>query len=304
MSARLAVAALGVTALLAGCSAIGNPLDTGDASANGATLTIGSQGFPESEILAQLYGQVLEDAGFSVEYDLTIGSRPEFLEGLQKGSIDLVPDYAGNLLYGSHPTATAKTIDEIRAALPSVLEPLGLEALEPADAEDADALVVTAEFAAAHELVSIADLAPIASSITLGATTDFPAQWFNRLDATYGVTALTFRAIDDFGGDETLQDLLDNSIQVADIHTSSPAIEENDLVVLEDPENLIAAQNVIPLLGADLYTEELAELLNAVSDALTTRALADLNERYQGEDMPSAADIATKWLTSKGFIDR
>jgi osmoprotectant transport system substrate-binding protein len=299
---RTAFAAVGLITVLAGCSANGSPLDTGDDLGNGSTVTIGSQGFPESEILAQIYGQVLEDAGYSVEYNLSIGSREVFLTALRDGSIDLIPDYAGNLLYGSDKNATATTIDDIQAALPAVLEPLGLEVLEPAEAEDADALVVTQSFASANGLASIGDLAPIASTVTLGANTEFQARWFDRLDATYGVTGLTFKAIDDYGGVGTLQDLLDNVIQVADIYTTTPSIKENDLVVLEDPENLIAAQNVIPLLDTDLYTDKIAGLLNAVSAELTTSDLMDLNALYAGDDKPSAADVATQWLTSKRFL--
>ena len=290
--------------LSAGCSANGNPLDTGEEAGNGRTVTIGSQGFPESEILAQLYGQVLEDAGYSVEYDLSIGSRELFLAALREGSIDLVPDYAGNLLYGSDKNAAATTIEDIQSALPAVLEPLGLEVLHPAEAEDADALVVTSSFAAANNLVSIGDLAPIASTITVGANSGFQTRWLDGLNATYGVTGLSFKAIEDYGGAGTLKDLLDNVIQVADIYTTTPSIRENDLVVLEDPENLIAAQNVIPLLDTDLYSDELAGLLNAVSAVLTTSDLTDLNALYAGEDKPSAADVATQWLTAKGFLSR
>lgn len=296
------LAALAMTGALAGCSVTGNPLDTGDAAGGRAALTVGSQGSPESEILAQLYGQVLENAGYPVEYDLSIGSREVFLEALREGSIDVIPDYAGNLLYGSDPRATATTIDEILVALPDVLEPLGLEILEPAAAEDADALVVTTELAAANGLVSISDLAPIASTLTLGANTEFDTRWFSPLSRTYGVTGLTFKAIDDYGGEDTVQDLVDNVIQIADIHTTSPAIAAHGLVVLEDPEHLFPAQNVVPVIDADLYTDDLARLLNGVSVALTSGDLIELRERYAGDDKPSAADLATEWLTSRGLL--
>ena len=293
---------MALAVVLASCSSNGNPLDTGDAVANGSTVTIGSQGSSESEILAQVYGQVLADAGYSVEFNVSIGTRESFLAALRDGSIDLVPDYAGNLLYGTDPNATATTIEDIRAALPDALEPEGLVALDPAAAEDTDALVVTAEFAAANGLVSIGDLAPIASTVTLGANSGFEARWSSRLNTTYGVTGLTFATIEDFGGADTLQQLLDNAIHVADIYSSAPSIRANNLVVLEDPKNLFPAQNVIPLLDAELYSDELAALLNAVSAALTTSELIGLNERYAEDDNPTAAAVATEWLTAKGFV--
>lgn len=295
-----AIAVAGAT-LLAGCST-GNPLDTGDDDAG--TITIGSQGFSESEILAQVYGQVLEDAGYTVDYQLSIGSREVFIEALADGSIDLIPDYAGNLLYGLDPDATATSIEEIESALPAVLEENGLAVSAAAPGEDADALVVTPEFAQEHDLTSIGDLAALGGDFTLGANTEFESRPYGRagLEATYGVTGYTFKAIDDYGGPGTLKDLLDGVIQVADIYTTTPSVKQNDLVVLEDPENLIAAQNVVPLFDEQAYTDEIAELLDAVSAKLTTDALLDLNIAYNGDDKPSAASVATAWLTENGFL--
>jgi osmoprotectant transport system substrate-binding protein len=298
------VAALGVVVALAGCSTT-DPL-AGDSSSPGdvTSITIGSQAFPESDILAQIYGQVLAANGDTVDYAEGIGSREAFVPALQDGSIDLIPDYSGNLLYGADPDATATSSEDVAAALPAALDQLGLTALDVAPAEDADALVVTPEFAAEHGLVSIGDLAPIASQITIGANTEFEGRPYGRagLESVYGVTGWTFKAIDDYGGPGTLSDLLAGNIQVADIYTTTPSIKQNDLVVLEDPEDLIAAQNVVPLLNSDFATDEIAELLNKVSAALTTDELLGLNEISAGDDKPSPAKVASDWLTEKGLI--
>ncbi len=298
------VAVLGVVVALTGCSTT-DPL-AGDSASPGdvTTITIGSQAFPESDILAQLYGQVLEANGYTVDYAEGIGSREAFIPALQDGSIDLIPDYSGNLLYGADPDATATSSDDVAAALPAALEPLGLTALEVAPAEDADALVVTPEFAAEHDLVSIADLAPIASEITIGANTEFEGRPYGRagLESVYGVTGWTFKAIDDYGGPGTLSDLLAGNIQVADIYTTTPSIKQNGLVVLEDPKDLIAAQNIVPLLNSAYATDDVAALLNRVSAALTTEELLDLNEISAGDDKPSPAKVAADWLARMKLI--
>ena len=91
-------------------------------------------------------------------------------------------------------------------------------------------------------------------------------------------------------------------MQVADIYTTSPALTAEDLVVLEDPENLISSQNIIPLVSEDAYTDELAEVLNAVSAELTTDDLIALRDRVEGDEKASADDAATDWLAEKGLI--
>lgn len=296
------IAALGLTASLAACGS-GDPFgDNGEVKLG--SLTIGSQGFAESDILAQLYGQMLAANGYTIDYALSIGSRETFIPALQDGSIDLIPDYAGNLLYGANPEATATSTADVVAALPSTLEPLGLTVADASQAENADALIVTKEFAEENSLESIGDLASIASSITIGANTEFEGRSYGRtgLTSVYGVTGWTFKAIDDYGGPGTLSDLLAGNIQVADIYTTTPSIKENNLVVLKDPKNLIAAQNVIPLLNKDAYSVAVANLVNRVSNTLTTEELMSLNEISAGDSKPSPEKVAKDWLEKNGLL--
>ncbi|MEO7147235.1 MAG: ABC transporter substrate-binding protein [Terrimesophilobacter sp.] len=300
------VLAIGVAASLAACAS-GDPLGSGGGKGGGTdlgTVTVGSQGFAESDILAQLYGQMLAANGYTVKYAQGIGSRETFIPALKDGSIDLIPDYAGNLLYGADPKATATSTADVVAALPAALEPLGLTTSTAAPAEDADSLVVTPEFAKKNKLTSIADLAPIAAKITLGANTEFEGRSYGRkgLESVYGVKGWTFKAIDDYGGPGTLSDLLSNKIQVADIYTTTPSIKQNNLVVLKDPKNLIAAQNIIPLMNKDKYTVDIANLLDRVSNVLTTEELMALNETSAGDSKPSPENVAKDWLTKMGLL--
>jgi len=294
--------AIGLTASLAACAS-GDPLG-GDGEVDLGTITVGSQGFAESDILAQLYGQVLAAGGYTVNYSPSIGSRETFIPALQDGSIDLIPDYSGNLLYGADPEATATSSGDVMEALPKALEPLGLAVSSAALAEDADALVVTKEFAAENELVTIGDLAPIASTITIGANTEFEGRSYGRagLESVYGVKGWKFKAIDDYGGPGTLSDLLSNNIQVADIYTTTPSIKQNGLVVLEDPESLIAAQNIVPLFNEKVYSVNFANLVDKVSNKLTTEELMSLNEISAGDSKPSPEKVATDWLTKMGLL--
>jgi osmoprotectant transport system substrate-binding protein len=297
-----AALALGIGALvLTGCAG-GDPLDPGTGGGDADTITIGNQAFPESELLAQIYGQYLAANGYEVAYEAGIGSRETFITALQDGSIDLIPDYSGNALIYANPDAEETSPEDVEAALPAALESLGLAVTAAAPGEDSDALVVTPEFAAANNLATIGDLAPLSASITLGANTEFEPRWRAGLAEVYGFEGWAFKAIDDYGGPGTLADLLADAIQVADIYTTTPSIAANNLVVLEDDLDLFAAQNVIPLLRADVLTPELQALLDEVSAKITTEVLLELNGQMAGDAKPSAAQVAAAWLAEVGLL--
>ncbi len=129
--------------------------------ASGVSLTVGSANFQESVLLAQIYAKALSDAGASVSTKLNIGSRETYIPGLEDGSIDLIPEYTGNLLLFFDKTSTAASPDDIYAALQKAL-PSNLIVLDKSAAQDKDSIVVTEATAKKYNLKSIADLAKTA----------------------------------------------------------------------------------------------------------------------------------------------
>ena len=302
--ARIAVivVAVGAIVALAGCAA-NDP--TGPAEpAEGASqsITVGSFSFPESEILAEIYAIALEEAGFEVETALNLGPRQATMPALEDGSIDLIPEYNGNLLFFYDPENEARATEDIDAALADLV-PAGFQVLDSSPAQDKDAYVVTRATAEEFGLVEIGDLTALEPFI-MGAYPQFSELGFGLpgLASVYGVTDVQLLPIEDFGGPDTVRALVDDAVQVANIFTTSPAITAEDLVVLEDPLELIAAQNVIPLLNSDAYSDELAAVLNKISAALSTQDLIALRDRVEGDESAQASVAAREWLEDKGLI--
>ncbi|WP_317629855.1 glycine betaine ABC transporter substrate-binding protein [Curtobacterium sp. Arg-1] len=93
-----AAMAVGVVAALAGCAS-SDPLDSGSSnSSDSKTIVVGSQQYYSNEIIAELYAQVLEKDGFDVKRNFNIGQREVYIPQLEKGAIDVMPEYSGNLL--------------------------------------------------------------------------------------------------------------------------------------------------------------------------------------------------------------
>lgn len=293
--------AIGLGLAVSACGSV--PVDPSDTGA-GTRITIGAQGSLENRIIAQLYGQVLADHGYLVEYNEGIGSREEYVEALEAGTVDLVPDYSGDLLYGLDPSAFARSAKDIEQALPDAVGEFDLHVLEAAPADNAEAFVVSKEFAENNQVASIGELGYLANRLTLGVSEDFDSHRYGTagLLAVYGVSGFATKQVTDGGGTVTVSDLLTNAIQVAVIPSTSPAISRNNLLVLSDPKSLITVQNIIPLVNDMANSADVRRLLDPVSEALTTDELRTLNERGTSTDTPSPERIAKKWLTQQGMI--
>lgn len=301
MTRTTALAAALLTGLTLSACGGGDPLDSSsedDAPASGqaaGSVVVGSANFPENELLAEIYAAALSDAGVDVSTRLNIGNRETYIQGLEDGSIDLIPEYTGNLTQYFDPEAEATDPDGVYAELQEVL-PEGLTVLERSEAEDKDSLVVTQETAQEYSLTAIPDLEPVASELVIGGPPEFEQRDFGvpGLERVYGLTFSAFRPLA-AGSNLTAQSLVNGQVDVANIFSTDPSIVENDFVVLEDPESVFAAQNVVPLISEDVVSDEVTEALNEVSAGLDTELLTELLASVvtDGED---PADVAREFV--------
>lgn len=271
------------------------PEETSSGSAGASdTITIGSQAYYSNEIIAEIYAQALEGAGFTVERTFNIGQRDAIIPSLQDGTIQLTPEYTGNLLQYFDKATTATTTDDVYAALEKAL-PEGLAVLDQSPATDQDSYNVTAAFAAQHNLKSIGDLAGI-SPLVLGGAPELEQRPYgpSGLKEKYGVD-VTFSAT----ADTTVDELVAGNIQVANVYSADPNIKTKDLVTLEDPKGLFLASHVVPLVSSS-FPSDAADVINKVSAALTPEGLVALNVQST-QDQKSPADIAKAWLSENGL---
>lgn len=299
----ITMAAVAASALaLAACGSaesVGGNTSTGGSENGSTTLIVGSQDYYSNEIIAEAYAQALEGAGFTVDRQLRIGQREVYMPEIEAGAIDVFPEYTGNLLQYLDADATARSTDEVYAALQTAL-PSGLRALEQAPATDQDSYVVTEDFAAAHSLASIGDLAS-AGTLTLGGNSELQTRPYGPtgLSQTYGVT-VGFTPIEDSGGPLTVKALKDGDIQLANIYSSDPALADGTLKVLDDPKGLFLASHVVPL-ASSRVSDEATAVINRVSAAMDAQDLVEMN-RASTVDQKSAAQIAREWLISEGLL--
>ena len=301
---RSLLAAVTLVALMVSACGSSNPLGGGTASGDLKSIVVGSADFPESKILAEVYAQALEANGFTVGRQLGIGSRETYIPALQDHSIDLIPEYTGNLLKYFDPKAEVTSPQDVELALFRAL-PGDLSMLTPSPAADVDTVAVTAATAQKWNLKTIGDLAPHSAEVKFGAPSEFlnRAEGLPGLKANYGldVSEQNFVAISDGGGPATVRALVDGTVTAADIFSTSPAIPQNNLVVLADPKNNFPAANVVPVVSSQKKSNDLKRVLDAVSAKLTTDALIQLNTAVSGNAGVDPDEAARKWLADNGL---
>ncbi len=272
---------------------------------DGPTISIGAQDFGESAILAEIYGQALEAAGYPVSQEALGGFRDLVFSAFESGDINLTPEYAASALEFLNDFAGEATSDPAAtvALLQTQLDSRGLVAFEPSPAIDSNSFVVTAETAEELGLENVSDLT---ADLRLGGPADCPdnASCLPGLLSTYDLDLSENFTPLDGGGPLTVAALDGGEIDVAILFSTDGTIADKGWVVLKDDKGLINADNIVPVGSQELvdtYGDAFAALINKISASLDTAELTELNRRV-GIELEDADAVALSWLQAEGLV--
>jgi osmoprotectant transport system substrate-binding protein len=289
--------------LLAACGTRGGARTT---ALDDDAITVASFNFAESVLLAELYGQALRSAGFRVELALDLGAREFVQPALQKGLVELVPEYAGSALEFVAGGGSASADERLtHRALARAMAPRGLTVLAAAPAQDRNGIVVTSDTATSFDLHTISDLRPVAPKMAFGGPPECPERplCLGGLMSLYGLRFESFEPLDE-GGALTVAALQAGQVQAALLFTSDGQIDAHGFVLLKDDRRLQPAENVTPIIRTDVlarFGPRVEEVTNQVSTALTTDELQRLNRDVASGGEPAA--VVAAWLAGRGMTD-
>ncbi len=272
-----------------------DPDSTGPVDSDG--VRIASFDFAESQLLAELYAQVLEGADTPVVRLGAVGPREVVAPALEGNVVDLVPEYLGT----ASGYFDAVTTD--LAGLTAALEPRGLVALAPAAAEDVNVFVVTRAVADEQLLTKLSDLARMAPTARFGGPVECPERPLCLLGLadTYGLTFAEFIPQQSLA--LTAEALRRDEIDIGLMFSTSAALDPNEFVALLDDRELQPPENVVPLVRAEAverWGATLSDSLDGLSRSLTTEELREMNRRVdEGEPVPV---VAASWLVDAGLL--
>lgn len=311
---------LGVSAavaMLATAACGGDSLeDSGDEGDGGSSddkgsLTLSGQNFTEGELMAEMYAQVLENAGYDVSIKL-VGTRDVYIKEMKAGKVDVVPEYLAGIADLLNVQANGENAEPITTNDPQetlqALEPLaadaGITMLEPASATNQNAYAVTQEFADENGLQTLSDLAAMGEPIKLAAAPDCVGRddCEKGLREVYGIDITEVVPLG-FGTSQTKDALAEGEVQLGQVGTTDGSLEDLGLVILEDDKGLQPAQNLIPAVRTEFLDQhsDVAEVLNALSEKLTTEDLAEMNGAVDIERQ-KPDDVAAAYLEEQGLV--
>ena len=311
---RILAAAItsGVIAL-AGCASDDLSNDSvndgkGDGSGGGTAVSISGQNFPEAELVAQMYAQLLSAHDYAPEVKL-VGTRDVYLADFPQ-NIDIVPEYVGGVVEflniaengaNAEPLTSSGAEQSIQAAQ-KLLDEKGITLLDPSEAADVNAFFVTQEYADSEGVSTLSDMK--GKSVTLAAMPDCE----QRIDCgaglrdVYGITLKKILPLG-YGTEQVYTSVLDDESQMGLTASTDGTLESQGLVLLEDDQKIQPAQNLVPAVSQEFLQshKEIEEPLNDLMAALTTEKLTELNGRV-AVDREKPEDVAKEFLEDEGLI--
>ena len=243
------------------------------------TIVVGVSGaFTENQIVAEMYAQVLEHAGYTVERQLDLRSREISQNALESGQIDLKPEYLSSVLLFVEPNAEASNDrDARRREAPRRPRSKGDAPRSPSPAQDTNQFVANAETAQRFGLTTMTSLARVADQLTLGAPPECPQRPFclAGLKDAYGIIFNDFKPLD-VGGPQTVEALKSNEVQIGLLFSTDPSIRANGFVPLVDDRHLQNAEHLTPVIRSDKLDDDVRDALDGVSARLSSEAVTTL----------------------------
>lgn len=284
------IALIGAALLLPNCG--------GGKSANGSAVRVGSKNFGENIIIGEIYAQALEHAGFTVERHMNLGSTQIAMAAMERGDIDLYPEYTGTgLIDVLHlpPMRDAKMLYE--RVRNQYQQKYGMTWLTPSPANDSQGLAVT-KAVAQNGVRTLSQCAKAAPQLRLAAVPEFVA----RADALPGLQkyygGFKFKDVKTYDIGLQYDALQRGTADVATAFTTDAQIPQYGLLVLDDDKHFWPAYNIAPVVRNDVLKArpKIAAILNALAPKLTTQRVSQMNYAYTVRKQ-DAAQIARSFFT-------
>jgi osmoprotectant transport system substrate-binding protein len=276
----------------------------GDPSSTVPSIKVGSKDFTEQLILGEMYALTLEKAGFQVERKLNLGGTPVAQDSLERGEIDLYPEYTGTgLLTVLKLPASSDRNEVFEKVAAGYKEQFNLVWLEPAPMNNTQALVMTQEGSQRFNIKTISEMASRADQLVMIGPPEFAQRedGLPGIKTAYGSFELKeYKAVDP---GLRYKGLVASEADVAVAFGTDGEISAFNLVILQDDKNLFPPYQVAPVVRQELIDQNpgVVDALNAIAPKLTDTVMQRLNYEVTGKQR-EPAEVAKEFLTQEKVL--
>lgn len=272
---------------LAACGDDSSDAGSGGEASKGA-VKVGAFDFPEGRLLANVYVAALNKAGYDASL-VQLSQREAVQLALQKGDIDVIPEYVSSALnYYQAGAATADSAKNL-TTLRSLAEAKGVTTYTPAPATDNYAYVVSKDFSEKNSITTVSQLAAYSQKtpVGMGGSQECRDRSYCKggLEKTYGMKIGDYKVIV-LSSQPAVDGLLKDEYQVAVFNSSDGVLSTNPVVTLEDDKGLNPDDNIVPMVNSKKATPELQSTLDALSATITQEELLRMNKETQNDRRP------------------
>jgi osmoprotectant transport system substrate-binding protein len=325
-NSRLAIIAASVVMIMTACSAAATPSPAPTAAPTAMaseaptaaptsaaplpTVRIGSDNFYESKLMAEIYSQILEHAGYTVDRHFGLGSRPARQPLVEQGQVDIVPEYIGSGLGYYDKTAPTGDAQKNHDALAAILKTKGggMELFGFTPAQDQNAAVVRPDTATAMNLTKMSDLAAVQDQLKWGLPPDCDTNSLCKgALESYGITYPPKKRVALAACDAPIaQALQAKTIDFAWLCSTQPAIVTFGFTLLTDDKQSQPADNLAPIVRDDFLAKvpdkaAFQKLFDDASAKMDTPTLTQLGVEVAVNNKDIAV-VAKDWLTTNGLL--
>jgi len=257
-----------------------------------SAIRVGSKNFTESFIIAEIYAQALEGAGMQVQRRFNLGSTQIALAAIQRGDIDVYPEYTGTALIDVLHLAPIQDPAQLYATVKREFDQrFNLLWFEPSPMNDSQALATTKAISKAQGLVTLSQVAKAAPKLRFATIQEFLSRpdGLPGLQKFYG--GFQFANVTTYGILLKYAALTADKADIVSAFTTDGAIDTDALVVLQDDRHFWPPYNVAPVARKEMPASEVLveRVLNSVSPAITTQAARRMNAAVEsGRQDPAA----------------
>jgi osmoprotectant transport system substrate-binding protein len=271
---------------------------------NRPQVTLGDKNTVEGFILGELYDLALSAQGYTVGLTRNIGPPPVSLQALEQGSLDVYPEYLNvwdsQVVGVSHPGRSIANAYEVGQTWAAEHQ---LELLTPTRAADTNGIAVTTRYARENHLRTLADLARVAPTLTLGAPPEFTQSpdGLPAIERAYGFQPARLSPVQIGAQYDQLQA---GAIQAAFVQTTDGQLASHAFRLLSDPSRANGFGNIVPVVTASTLANEgpaFVQTINRVDALLSTAVLRRLNAAVD-LDHADPGTVARQFLEQHGVL--